>query len=60
VLLDEVLKGWIDRKVWNPIGGVQPDTMQAAIDFYSSARPYEKIKSPEDVATTEYVEGLAE
>jgi hypothetical protein len=60
VLLDQVLKGWIERRVWNPIGGVQPDTMQAAIEFYASARPYERIKAPEDVSTTEYVEGLSE
>jgi ABC-type nitrate/sulfonate/bicarbonate transport system substrate-binding protein len=60
VLLDQVLKGWIERRVWNPIGGVQPDTMQAAIEFYASARPYERIKTPEDVSTTEYVEGLSE
>ena len=57
-VLEEVLNGWVERKVWNPIGGVQPDTIQAAIAFYSSARAYERIKTPEDVSTTEYVEGL--
>jgi ABC-type nitrate/sulfonate/bicarbonate transport system substrate-binding protein len=60
VILEEVLNGWLERRVWNPVGGVQPDTIQAAIDFYSSARAYERITGPDVVSTTEFVEGLPE
>jgi ABC-type nitrate/sulfonate/bicarbonate transport system substrate-binding protein len=56
--LDTVAKGWVDRKVFNPIGGVQPATIKAAIDFYGTARPYRIIKAPEDAATAEFVTGL--
>jgi ABC-type nitrate/sulfonate/bicarbonate transport system substrate-binding protein len=57
-MLEEVVKGWIARGVWNPVGGVQPETIDAAIAFYSSARPYAKIKTAADVSTAEFVAGL--
>ena len=57
-LLTQVVNSWVERRVWNPVGGTQPDTIKAAIDFYSSARPYQSIKSPADVSTAEFVAGL--
>jgi NitT/TauT family transport system substrate-binding protein len=57
-ILDQVVQGWISRKVWNPVGGAQPDTIKAALDFYGSARPYKTIKAPGDVSTAEFVAGL--
>ncbi len=57
-VVEEVAKGWLDRDVFVPAWGVTPATVDAAIAFYSSARPYAKIKTAADVATDQFVTGL--
>lgn len=56
-IVQAVVDGYVDRKVLVPVSGVQPDVIEDALEFYGSARPYAKIKTAEDVATTEFVTG---
>jgi ABC-type nitrate/sulfonate/bicarbonate transport system substrate-binding protein len=57
-LLTQVVNSWVQRKIWVPVSGVQPDTIKGAIDFYSSAAPYKNVKTAADVSTTDFVAGL--
>jgi ABC-type nitrate/sulfonate/bicarbonate transport system substrate-binding protein len=59
-IVEQVVDGWLDRGVFVPVWGVQPEAVDAAIKFYSSARPYQKIKTAADVSTDKFVEGLAD
>jgi ABC-type nitrate/sulfonate/bicarbonate transport system substrate-binding protein len=59
-LVEGVVDSWMKRGVFVPVSGVKADTVDAAIKFYSSARPYKKIKTAADVATDKYVEGLSD
>ena len=58
-IIDDVVKQRIDGEIMVPIWGVRPDVIKDAIEFYSSARPYRKIKEPQDVATDRFVSGLS-
>jgi len=57
-IVEAVANGYIDRKVLVPVSGIQPAVIDDAIQFYSSAKPYQKIKSAADVSTTDFVAGL--
>jgi ABC-type nitrate/sulfonate/bicarbonate transport system substrate-binding protein len=59
-LVEQVLTGWLERGVFVPVWGMQPDTIAAALEFYGSARPYATIKEPADVATDAFVAGLTD
>lgn len=57
-IVEQVAKSWVERGVLVPVSGVQPEAIEDAIAFYSSAQPYSSIKEPADVATTDFVSGL--
>ena len=59
-IVERVVTSWVDRSILIPIWGVQDDTIKAAMEFYSSARPYRTIKTPADVATSKFVAGLSD
>jgi ABC-type nitrate/sulfonate/bicarbonate transport system substrate-binding protein len=59
-LVEKVLDGWLERGVFVPVWGMQPDTIAAALEFYGSARPYASIKDPADVSTDTFVAGLSD
>jgi ABC-type nitrate/sulfonate/bicarbonate transport system substrate-binding protein len=57
-IVEAVVDSWLTRDVFVPVWGVDPHAVEGAIKFYSSARPYRRIKTASDVSTNEFVEGL--
>lgn len=53
-VLDRVMEGWLDD-VYIPVEGVQPEAVNFAIEFYGSVRPYSRVRTAEDVSTTDYL-----
>ena len=57
-VLDRVVDIWVEQEIYVPVRGVQPEVVQNAIEFYSTARPYQSVSEAADVATDEFVSGL--
>jgi ABC-type nitrate/sulfonate/bicarbonate transport system substrate-binding protein len=57
-IVEAVVDSWISRGILVPVWGVDPQAVEGAIKFYSTARPYRRIKTASDVATNAFVEGL--
>lgn len=66
--LDEVEPALVEKMVDNyfangflsPVWGVGEEASKISIDFYSSARPYQKIKTPADVTDAQFTAGLSD
>ena len=44
-IVEAVVDSWLGRDVFVPVWGMEPQAVDGAIKFYSSARPYRRIKA---------------
>jgi ABC-type nitrate/sulfonate/bicarbonate transport system substrate-binding protein len=48
--LPEIVDAFIEAEIWPVDGGLQPDAVQATIDFFNAdGKPFRNITSPADV-----------
>jgi ABC-type nitrate/sulfonate/bicarbonate transport system substrate-binding protein len=54
-ILDQVVDSWVERRIYIPVEGVQPERIEDALKVYGASRTYKKISNASDVATTAYL-----
>jgi NitT/TauT family transport system substrate-binding protein len=54
--VDDVLKEWVARKIWDPVGTLDDAAVTSTLDFYRQQTQYQNIKGPADVVDRTFVQ----
>jgi NitT/TauT family transport system substrate-binding protein len=54
--LQDVLKEWVARKIWDPVGTLDDSAVASTLDFYRQQTQYKNIHAPADVVDRSFVQ----